>query len=108
MGIARLGKLPPDHGRTPKLLERWRLAPACPTSKQRPDLTRAGVQAEVTEHLYDVMFFLQLLESLPLGQFEQRHLGRNEPAEEIAEHDVVAEGDDVLNLPKYRPVRSFG
>lgn len=46
--------------------------------------------------LDDVRLVVQLGDGGGLRQLQQRHLGRHQPAEQVAEHWVVAEGDDVL------------
>ena len=50
-----------------------------------------------------MIFLVQLLDGLSLSELEQRDLGRDQPAEEVPEHHVIAERDDILDLPKDRP-----
>lgn len=53
--------------------------------------------AEGNKHVLDeVVSLVQLLHSLTLRQLQERHLRGHQPAQEVAEHHVVAEGDDVL------------
>lgn len=54
--------------------------------------------------LDDVRVHARLADDGTLEEFEQRDLGRAEPAPEHAVHRVVGEGDHVLNLPEDRPV----
>ena len=65
---------------------------------------RTGAKGNLGKtHLNHMIFLVQLLDSLPLSELEQRDLGRDQPAEEVHEHHVIAEGDDILDLPKDRP-----
>ena len=50
--------------------------------------------------LDDVRVHARLADHRPLEEFEQRDLGRAEPAPEHAVHRVVGERDHVLNLPE--------
>ena len=47
-----------------------------------------------------MLCFIKSLQCFALSELEQRDFGRDEPAEEEAEDDVVAEGNDVLDLPE--------
>lgn len=46
--------------------------------------------------LHHMVLFVQLSQSLALGQLQEGYLGRHHPAKEVAEDGVVAKRDDVL------------
>lgn len=46
--------------------------------------------------LHHVVLFVQLAESLALGQLQEGDLGGHHPAKEVAEDGVVAKRDDIL------------
>lgn len=46
--------------------------------------------------LHHMVLFIQLAQSLALGQLQEGDLGRHHPAKEVAEDGVVAKRDDVL------------
>lgn len=46
--------------------------------------------------LHHMVLFIQLSQSLALGQLQEGDLGRHHPAKEVAEDGVVAKRDDVL------------
>lgn len=52
--------------------------------------------------LDDVVVFVQLLHGFRLGELQQGHLDRQQPAEQVAEDYVIAEGDNVLKFVKLK------
>ena len=54
-------------------------------------------------YLNHVLFFVEFPQRLASSQLEQGDFGRNEPAEEVSEDNVVSKWNDVLNFPENGP-----
>jgi len=50
-----------------------------------------------------MMFFVKFFQGLALCELKERNLWWDQPAEQVTEHYVVAEWNDILQFPKDRP-----
>ena len=66
------------------------------------------VQTGLTRSYLDhVLFLIKFPQCFTSGQFEKWHFRRDEPTEEVSEHDIVTERNDILNLPENWPMEKI-